>query len=59
MKIFLVKSIKITNTLCIRCSFWRFLPFYACFTITVIHVIYFYYVGNICTDITPTNSRAK
>ena len=33
-----VKSIKLTRILCVRCSFWRFLPFEACFTITVIPV---------------------
>ena len=33
-----VKSIKLTRVLCIRCSFWRFLPFEACLTITVIPV---------------------
>ena len=33
-----VKSIKLTRVLCVRCSFWRFLPFEACFTVTVIPV---------------------
>ena len=31
-----VKSITLTSILCVRCSFWQFLPFKACFTITVI-----------------------
>ena len=38
MNILHVKSIKLTHALCIRRSFWRFLPFEACFTITVIHI---------------------
>ena len=38
MNILHVKSITLTHILCVRCSFWRFLPFQACFTITVISV---------------------
>ena len=34
-----VKSIELTNILCVRCSFWRSLPFQACFTITVIDIL--------------------
>ena len=33
-----VKSIKIAHILWVRCGFWRFLPFQACFAITVIPV---------------------
>ena len=29
---------KLAHILCVRCSFWRFLPFWACFIITVIPV---------------------
>ena len=34
-----VKSIELTNILCVRCSFWRSLPFQACFAITVIVIL--------------------
>ena len=34
-----VKSIELTNILCVRCSFWRSLPFQACFAITVIDIL--------------------
>ena len=34
-----VKSIEFTNILCVRCSFWRSLPFQACFAITVIDIL--------------------
>ena len=34
-----VKSMELTHILCVRCGFWRFLPFKACFAITVIPVI--------------------
>ena len=33
-----VKSIELT-ILCVRCSFWRSLPFQACFAITVIDIL--------------------
>ena len=36
MNILQVKSIELTTILCVRCSFWRSLPFQACFAITVI-----------------------
>ena len=36
MNILHVKSIKLTHIQCVRRSFWRFLPFYACSSITVI-----------------------
>ena len=39
MTIPLVKSIELTNILCVRCSFWRSLPFQACFVITVIDIL--------------------
>ena len=39
MTIPLVKSIELTNILCVRCSFWRSLPFQACFAITVIDIL--------------------
>ena len=42
MNILHVKSMTLTHILCVRCSFWRFLPFEACFTITVIPVIGFF-----------------
>ena len=38
MNILRVKSITLIRILCVPCSFWRFLPFQACFTITVIPV---------------------
>ena len=38
MNILHVKLIKLTHIMCVRCSLWRFLPFQACFTITVIYV---------------------
>ena len=38
MNILNVKSIKPTHILCVRCSFWRFLPFEASLSITVIPV---------------------
>ena len=34
-----VKSVELTNILCVRCSFWRSLPFQACFAITVIDIL--------------------
>ena len=34
-----LKSIELTNILCVRCSFWRSLPFQACFAITVIDIL--------------------
>ena len=39
MNILHVKSIELTNILCVRCSFWRSLPFQACFAITVIDIL--------------------
>ena len=33
MNILHVKSIELTTILCVRCSFWRSLPFQACFAI--------------------------
>ena len=39
MNILHVKSIELTNILCVRCSFWRSLPFQACFSITVIDIL--------------------
>ena len=35
MNILRVKSVTLTRIMCVCCSFWRFLPFQACFTITV------------------------
>ena len=34
-----VKSIEFMHILCVRRSFWQFLPFSACFAITIIPVI--------------------
>ena len=39
MNILHVKSIELTTILCVRCSFWRSLPFQACFAITVIDIL--------------------
>ena len=39
MNILQVKSIELTTILCVRCSFWRSLPFQACFAITVIDIL--------------------
>ena len=36
MNILHVKSLELTHILCVRCGFWRSLPFLARFAITVI-----------------------
>ena len=43
MNILHVKSITLTHILCVRCSFWRFLPLQICFTITVISFLKYSY----------------
>ena len=43
MNILQVKSRKLTHILCVLCSFWRFLPFQVCFTITVISFLKYSY----------------
>ena len=43
MNILHVKSITLTHILCVRCSFWRFLPLQVCFTITVISFLKYSY----------------
>ena len=39
MNILHAKSIELTPILCVGCSFWRSLPFQACFAITVIVIL--------------------